>query len=1436
MKIRLALLAFVITSALVALLALSATPQRAHADESGARPTPTPDHPLDAQALSPDHANAPEAELPDLVVTDIRILPNPPVVNEPVTVEVTIANSGTLPVQAGNNFFVDLYINPQVPPGVCSTGSYSWSVQATSLAQGPVTLRVTFAPDTPAYPALFEDVGLVRFWAQVDTCGNVAESREDNNRRATAVDFTTRSHWLQTTHADFQSGFTSALDLTNPLGVLENGTGWFEEPRFPRPEENSEDWPILNEARPWNSPDFYNPDRHIFANNLPAGYPREQLSRWNPPDQENVDIQVGFQPGLLFAVWEDARNGDLDDRDIYFSRSADNGKSWSSPRRVNQDTLGNGRNQLNPQLAIDRDPDSQSLYVFWEDNRRGNSGYDIFFARSDDNGRTWEEPASNPVNDFNINPAADQVNVTVSASHELLPACERDADGNVTGCREVPTTQLFVAWEDYRNGNADIFFEWSANGGESWLKSAGPMTVTNPYSPSLPITLTNAITASLDANIWVQPDPRTNAGAFEQRNPHLSLDHSLSSQVIDYCERDVRLIIPSEGAPYTHPYVINPLPRVFIVWEDEREIESGDPSDIYYTRGEFNYDPDIRDSDLCNPPQSGPSHPQGPEAQPNLPPYRFEDDHVAVNGASDESNQANPVGGFSGYGFLANRSRLAYTVEGEEPPVTVNFSCDLKASSEEVLVAWEDDRGGNLTIYAANIFDDLPGELIAEATGPITTTPPGRLDLYDPELAQGLCEDSVTAENDPRTRIERVPRDITQPNEFYELAFPKSAVRIGEGSTFQEKRLCEVPSDQPYTEPLHQTQPDLAILPLAPDILDPLDETEPALVTRFWAAWADTRAFGEGNQDIMLRPVDRIAFSETLTTTNPLQVVQNNVKNQIMLREWDLYEDYMPANVEQSNPSISFHAFEEESGQQGVFGFDVNDYLYVGWDDNRNANPLIGFESNRDVFAGRMIVTSTPPITSPIPNPSGFPLRPTRTATYISSVFDAGDGQEVEWYDIEWIGDISVDGVVTLQTRFGMDPNQPEPPQENIAANGWTQWTGIGGTGGFYTGPGQHITGPDGEKFPRSYYIQYRVNFNPLEGQEGISCLGEIKLNYERITYETYLPMILGDTPPSGLGSIEGTVTNAVTGDPLGAAQVCEVTTNQCTTSDFDGRYSLPVQTGERRVRATLAGYLPSEQNVTVGTGPPVTVNFQLSSGTGTVGGQVVSAVTGEPLPGVRICLADTDQCATSGTDGRYDLTNAPAGTQQLRASLSGYVPLDQSVMVTGGAAAALNFALSPVLPAGEMRVVLTWGEHPSDLDSHLWLPAATPAHVFWVEQGRCDAFPYACLDVDDVTSYGPETTTIRQRSNGTYVYAIYQYTTNGPLTASGARVQVYTSNGLVAEYTVPTAGDGRWWHVFDMDGATGNITPRNIITNTSPGPYDPDPSLLTNGSLQAKE
>lgn len=229
----------------------------------------------------------------------------------------------------------------------------------------------------------------------------------------------------------------------------------------------------------------------------------------------------------------------------------------------------------------------------------------------------------------------------------------------------------------------------------------------------------------------------------------------------------------------------------------------------------------------------------------------------------------------------------------------------------------------------------------------------------------------------------------------------------------------------------------------------------------------------------------------------------------------------------------------------------------------------------------------------------------------------------------------------------------------------------------------------------------------------------------------------------------------------------------------------------------------------------------------GTVTGRVVNAVNAQGIAGAQVCVL-SGQCTTSNAQGNYTIANVDAGPRTVRASANGFVTLQQATNVPAGGTVTLNFALSPILGQGEIRIVLTWGATPRDLDSHLWLPPANPFHIYFANKGNCTVFPYACLDVDDVFSYGPETVTIKQRFNGTYVYGVYNWSNDAAITSSGGRVQVYGASGLVAQYNVPTSGNGRWWYVFDLNGNTGQITPRNVIQNNPPGSYSEADETMT--------
>jgi len=138
-------------------------------------------------------------------------------------------------------------------------------------------------------------------------------------------------------------------------------------------------------------------------------------------------------------------------------------------------------------------------------------------------------------------------------------------------------------------------------------------------------------------------------------------------------------------------------------------------------------------------------------------------------------------------------------------------------------------------------------------------------------------------------------------------------------------------------------------------------------------------------------------------------------------------------------------------------------------------------------------------------------------------------------------------------------------------------------------------------------------------------------------------------------------------------------------------------------------------------------------------------------------------------------------------------------------------------------QFTLTWGEHPWDLDSHLWTPEIEDSsyHIVYYARGDTNSAPYADLDYDDVTSYGPEHITIHEAFPGTYTYAVYHFSGSGTIATSEAQVHIFEPDGDVRIMSVPT-GDTLvssywWWRVCEIDGTTGVITVIDSLTSTSP-------------------
>jgi len=239
----------------------------------------------------------------------------------------------------------------------------------------------------------------------------------------------------------------------------------------------------------------------------------------------------------------------------------------------------------------------------------------------------------------------------------------------------------------------------------------------------------------------------------------------------------------------------------------------------------------------------------------------------------------------------------------------------------------------------------------------------------------------------------------------------------------------------------------------------------------------------------------------------------------------------------------------------------------------------------------------------------------------------------------------------------------------------------------------------------------------------------------------------------------------------------------------------------------------------------------------------VTNALTGEPISGATVTVAE--HSGTTGSNGKVTLDGLPGDSVQVSVSASGYLPQTTSVALTCGHLTSIGISLLPSgdvrAARGDIRIILTWGEEPEDLDSHLTGPMANNPnerfHVYYDNDNNCGANPCdpnipAWLDVDDTDSFGPETITITKVDGGfvpgRYRYSVHHYSGELNIPQSQATVKIFIGDRLVKTYTPPAPAPGQvvgedWvWTVCDiMIDDQGNVSILDI--NVYKGPFDSD-------------
>lgn len=300
--------------------------------------------------------------------------------------------------------------------------------------------------------------------------------------------------------------------------------------------------------------------------------------------------------------------------------------------------------------------------------------------------------------------------------------------------------------------------------------------------------------------------------------------------------------------------------------------------------------------------------------------------------------------------------------------------------------------------------------------------------------------------------------------------------------------------------------------------------------------------------------------------------------------------------------------------------------------------------------------------------------------------------------------------------------------------------------------------------------------------------------------------------------------------------------------TNSSGEFSIPVNAGsDYRVLFEKSGYhsinyynvtIQGSQNTVLQTIMQIDDSY---TGTGIVNGTVYNALNGNYVPevdlkfraGINTQSGSVVKSAVTDEYGDYSISTLSTGHYTVEASKTDYVTTFFSVYCIGGQTLnGQDGVITPILDASEIRVVLTWGSSPSDLDSHLTGPNPDGGrfHVYyaWDDFYYGDSL-YAALDFDDTSSYGPETITIYNQTGGLYRYSVHDYSnryseSSYAMSNSDATVRVYFGSNLVQTFYVPSNTIGTLWTVFEL--YDNQIIPKNMMTNES------DPGSVTKGTV----
>jgi len=168
----------------------------------------------------------------------------------------------------------------------------------------------------------------------------------------------------------------------------------------------------------------------------------------------NSDIAIDSEDNI-YVVWPE---DDIDVREIHYSISQDGGNTWSGQSTDHVLSFPGGNDALNPSLAVDN---NDVIHVVWNQDYPQGSPDEIYYSRSENGGLTWTSQTAEQIISF--------------------------PDGQTSNSPEIaigPDNTLYVVWyeaDDIATERDVVNVSISTDGGLTWSGSTADIPLTQSF-------------------------------------------------------------------------------------------------------------------------------------------------------------------------------------------------------------------------------------------------------------------------------------------------------------------------------------------------------------------------------------------------------------------------------------------------------------------------------------------------------------------------------------------------------------------------------------------------------------------------------------------------------------------------------------------------------------------------------------------------------------------------------------------------------------------------------------------------------------------------------------------------------------------------------------------------------------------------------------------